>query len=210
MMKVSRIPVGPLGTNCYVAHDGVTGFIVDPGDDASRIIEAVKGLNIEYIILTHGHFDHIMALSEVKSETGAKVAIHRAEKGSIESAGESLLGSFMSNVSDFKPVTADILLEGGEEFSCAGETLRIIHTPGHSRGSICIDTGSVLFSGDTLFEDDCGRWDLPGGDYDTLLESLRVLANLPGDRRVCPGHDVTTTLSRERQHNRAIREAMRK
>lgn len=203
-MQVKRLVVGPVMTNCYIAWDENTneGFIVDPGDAPHKIIPHIENLKIKYIFVTHGHFDHIMALCDIKEHTGAEIVVHEEDKDCLGDAYKCLLAGFMNRVSCFKPSIPDIIVHGGETFECAGKTLKIIHTPGHSRGSYCIDTGDALFTGDTLFEDDCGRCDLPGGDYDTILSSLKLLSELPGDRAVYPGHDVTTTLNRERQLNR--------
>lgn len=212
-MKVVTMVVGPIETNCYLAYDEQTkeGFLIDPGEDAPRILAKIAELGVElrYIILTHSHFDHIMALAEVAAGTGAKIAIHEAEKDEIEKPGGRVIRSLGLGGAEIKAAPVGILLKDGDTLSCAGETLTVLHTPGHTVGSICIDTGSVLFSGDTLFEDDCGRCDLPGGDYRKMLTSLRRLAALPGDRVVYPGHDVSTTLSRERQVNGDMLRALR-
>lgn len=209
-MIVKRIVAGPVMTNCYIAwnEDTREGFIVDPGDDAQKIISVIGDLKIKYIFVTHGHFDHILAVADVKAHTGADVVIHEEDKECLTDARKSLLHHFFNSLAGFKSVEADIIVHDGEVFECAGETLKIIHTPGHSRGSYCIDTGEHLFTGDTLFEDDCGRCDLPGGDYGTILRSLKLLHDLDGDRKVYPGHDVTTTLERERKLNRNMLEAM--
>lgn len=212
-MLVEKIVVGLVQTNCYLAYQEATkeGFLIDPGDNAPHILDSIRrlGVQLKYIILTHSHFDHILALADVAAETGAKVAIHKSEADGISSPGEATVRALGLPVIPIKPTTADILLSDGDMISCAGECLTILHTPGHTVGSICIDTGKVLFSGDTLFEDDCGRCDLPGGDYTVMLSSLRRLAALPGDRIVYPGHDVSTTLARERQVNGDMLRAVR-
>ena len=214
-MIVETLVVGFVQTNCYLAyHEGTKeGFLIDPGDNAPRILDTIHrlGVALKYILLTHSHFDHILALADVAAATNAKIAIHKNEADGIASPGEATMRALGLPAIRIKPAPADILLSDGDVLSCAGERLTILHTPGHTTGSVCIDTGKVLFSGDTLFEDDCGRCDLPGGDYAVMLSSLRRLAALPGDRIVYPGHDVSTTLARERQVNgdmlRAVRSA---
>ncbi len=210
-MKVSKIIVGPVMTNCYIAWDDTTmeGFVVDPGDDAGKIISELGSIKIKYIFVTHGHFDHIMALAAVRKHTGATVIVHDADKACLEDQGKCLLNYFMLDT-DFTPVKPDIIVYGGETMECAGSVLHIIHTPGHSKGSYCIDSGDRIFTGDTLFEGDCGRCDLPGGSYDEILRSLRALSELPGDRVVYPGHGASTTLKQERRFNRDMLRAMEK
>lgn len=212
-MLVETMVVGFVQTNCYLAWDEAAkeGFLVDPGDNAPLILDTVRrlGVQVKLIFLTHSHFDHVMALAEVAAATGAKVAIHESEAAEIAAPSAATLRALGLPALQIKPSPADILLKDGDTLSCAGETLKILHTPGHTTGSVCIDTGKLLFSGDTLFEDDCGRCDLPGGDYSVMLSSLRCLAALPGDRVVYPGHSVSTTLARERQVNGDMLRALR-
>ncbi|MBE6935999.1 MAG: MBL fold metallo-hydrolase [Ruminococcaceae bacterium] len=211
-MKILTFVVGMVQTNCYLAFDEESreGFLVDPGDNAPAILRAIRehGVKLRYILLTHSHFDHIMALAAVAAETGAEIAVHELEAGEIESPSAQVLRSLGLRGTRIQATPVAIRLKDGDTLTCAGETLTILHTPGHTVGSICIDTGKVLFSGDTLFEDDCGRCDLPGGDYQVMLRSLRRLADLPGDRIVYPGHDVSTTLARERVANADMRRGM--
>lgn len=212
-MLVETMVVGIVRTNCYLAYEETTkeGFLIDPGDHASYILETIRRLNVklQYIILTHGHFDHVMALADVAEATGAKIAIHKSEAETIAHPSDATPRALGLPALQIKPAPADLLLQDGDTLSCAGECLTVLHTPGHTVGSICIDTGKILFSGDTLFEDDCGRCDLPGGNYTAMLSSLRRLAELPGDRIVYPGHDVSTTLARERQVNGDMLRALR-
>lgn len=211
-MKIHTFVVGMVQTNCYLAYDEETkeGFLVDPGDQAQEILRVIRelGVNLRYIILTHSHFDHIMALADLAAETGAQVAVHELEAGEIEAPSAAVLRSLGLRGIEIKPAPVAVRLKDGDTLRCAGKTLTVLHTPGHTVGSVCIDTGKVLFSGDTLFEDDCGRCDLPGGDYQVMLRSLRRLADLPGDRTVYPGHDVSTTLARERVANADMRRGM--
>jgi glyoxylase-like metal-dependent hydrolase (beta-lactamase superfamily II) len=193
MVNVQTIIAGMLATNCYVVYDPETleAAVIDPGGDPGAILAFVreKGLTVKTVFLTHGHFDHTLALETVRGGTGAEAVAHEAEP--------------------FDKAQPDIRVKHGDTFSVGGNVIEILHTPGHTPGSICLRTGNILFTGDTLFEDDCGRCDLPGGDYGAMLQSLRFLAALEGDYTVYPGHDVSTTLSREREHNRNMREACR-
>ena len=211
-MRVIMIPVGMIGTNCCLAYDetSLEGIIVDPGDDAEKILHIVNAhhVTVTHILLTHGHFDHTMAVASLKRETNAAVCIHALDAKMLLSAKESLLYHFFDASADFDPIQADILWNGGEVFSAAGQTITVRHTPGHTPGSVCYDTGDVLFSGDTLFASSCGRCDLPGGNTAHILSSLRYLHELSGDRIVYPGHERQTTLDTERMGNYAMRQAV--
>ena len=212
-MQVETITVGPVQTNCYLAYDKETqeGFLVDPGDQAPLILQTVErcGVRVTHILLTHSHFDHVMALAEVAAATGAKIAVYEKEADAVEHPNADVLRALGLPAMDIPQAQVEIRFHDGDTLSCAGERLQILHTPGHTAGSICIDTGTVLFSGDTLFEDGCGRCDLPGGNFAVLLRSLKRLAQLPGDRIVYPGHGPSTTLARERQVNSAMLCALR-
>ncbi len=203
-MKILTLTVGPVRTNCYIAFDETTreGFIVDPGDDAEDILTAVRtnSLIITHILLTHGHFDHILALSEVKKATGAKIGIHALDAPNLQSITGSLYARFYGS-GGFIPMTADFLLNEGARVDAAGVTLTVLHTPGHTPGSSCFDTGSVLFTGDTLFAESCGRTDFDGADGDAMRASLARLSALPGDRACYPGHDRAFALSVARAAN---------
>ncbi len=197
--------VGRVMTNCYIVADEQTrdAAVIDPGDNADKILNVIKleNLNVKYIFLTHGHFDHVLAVDGVRGATGAKCVLHESDARLMtHPPGILALGRAHG--------TADILVRGGEEFELGSLRFKWMHTPGHTPGSCCIICGENLYTGDTLFEDDCGRCDLPGGDYRAMLESLRLLAALEGDYSVYPGHDVSTTLDRERRHNANMREAL--
>ena len=183
-MKIDILKVGMLETNCYVVSNGEKAVIIDPGADAEKIAEFIdsKKLSVEYILLTHTHFDHIGVLAAVKEKTGAKIAVGEADKEAIK-------------------LPADLLLRGGESINAASLDFRVLNTPGHTRGGVCYIFGDVIFSGDTLFCESIGRSDLPGGSFDELRVSLKRLFKLDGDFTVYPGHGDSTTLSHERQYN---------
>jgi glyoxylase-like metal-dependent hydrolase (beta-lactamase superfamily II) len=208
MLKIHTIVAGAVSTNCYIVYDTETNeaAVIDPGDGADKILAYLRQENLtaRYIFLTHGHFDHILALEKVREQTGATVVIHGAD--AVYLRNPALSGPFGIRTTPSEP---DIEASHGDTFHMGGYTAEILHTPGHTPGSICLRMGNALFTGDTLFEDDCGRCDLPGGDYQVMLRSLRFLASLEGDYAVYPGHDVSTTLERERVHNINMAESLR-
>ena len=202
-MNVSMMQVGPIGTNCYILEDETTHqlAVIDPGDEAERIQETLRQLGgqVKYILLTHGHYDHTTAVPDLKKALPqAQVYIHQADANGAGSALFPLAGQ----VEDLKSYDeGDVLPLGSLE-------IQVMHTPGHSPGSVTLKVGDVLFTGDTLFCGSCGRTDLRGGSYAQIMQSLKRLGELEGNYHVCPGHDVTSTLERERKNNPFLREAM--
>lgn len=206
-MLFKGFPVGPMGANCYLLGCPETqeGVIIDPGGEAEKIKSRVEemGLKVVYIVLTHGHIDHIMAVDEVRRATGARVAIH-ADDASMLVDPSLNLSAFMGRRLSFTP--ADVLLRDGDVLPFGKQKLEVIHTPGHTPGGICLYTPGYLFTGDTLFAGSIGRTDFPGGDFDTLINSIRNrLFTLPEDTSVYPGHMNYTTIGYERDHNPFLR-----
>lgn len=202
-MKVSVMQVGPIGTNCYFLQDEESGLmaIIDPGDDCERILHQVKKAEgeVKYILLTHGHYDHTTAVPDlVKALPGVQVYIHQAD---ANGAGSQLF-PLAAQVKDLNNY------DEGDTLSLGSLTIEVLHTPGHSKGSVTLKVGDVLFTGDTLFCGSCGRTDLRGGSYEEIMASLKRLGELEGDFHVCPGHDRTSTLERERKYNPFLLEAM--
>lgn len=202
-MKVSVMQVGPIGTNCYFLQDEESGLmaIIDPGDDWERILHQVKKAEgeVKYILLTHGHYDHTTAVPDlVKALPGVQVHIHQAD---ANGAGSQLF-PLAAQVKDLNNY------DEGDTLSLGSLTIEVLHTPGHSKGSVTLKVGDVLFTGDTLFCGSCGRTDLRGGSYEEIMASLKRLGELEGDFHVCPGHDRTSTLERERKYNPFLLEAM--
>jgi len=202
-MKVNVMQVGPIGTNCYILKDETTGkaAVIDPGDEAERILAALKedGAEVTHILLTHGHYDHTTAVPELeKALPQAAIYIHHAD---ANGAGSQLF-PLAGQIPDLK------FYDEGNALTLGELTIQVLHTPGHSKGSVTLKVGDVLFCGDTLFAGSCGRTDLAGGSYEEIMASLKKLGQLPGDYHVCPGHDVTSTLERERRSNPFLREAM--
>lgn len=200
-MQVNTIVVGPLQTNCYVlSTDERDAVIIDPGDDADRIIQHIRmhDLSVKGIWLTHGHFDHVQAVGELKRVFGCPVTACLSEKMLLEDANYNLSMPFSG-----LPVTvqADVWYTDNDTFSFGDETVRVLHTPGHTSGSCCYQVGNWLFSGDTLFYRSIGRTDFPTGDVPAMRASLARLADLDGEYTILSGHGPATTLSAERREN---------
>ncbi len=200
-MLIKCLPVGQIETNCYVVTDENTleCAIIDPGDESNRILDYIESNHLKprYIFLTHGHFDHTMAVKAVHEETGAAVCMNSKDAGAVlESAPYK-----------FNPPADTIWYKEGDEFRVGGLTFRVMETPGHTPGGVTLRCEDALFTGDTLFRDSCGRTDLPGGDMGALMRSLKRLAALPGEFEVYPGHMDSTTMTRERMYNYYVRYA---
>lgn len=206
-MKIKTFTVGPAATNCYVVYDGSDAVVIDPGFEAERIDAFLKQKKLEcrYILLTHGHFDHIIDVPGLKELTGAKVVISKPDADCLISPLRSLSTKVHLEQT---PIEADFLAEEGSSFVAGEMEFRYLLTPGHTPGSAVILCGDAMFSGDTLFRDSCGRTDLPGGSFKQIMESLKRLYELGGDYKVYPGHDQATTLSREREFNLHMQEAV--
>lgn len=200
-MILKRLPTGMLASNCYILGDKNEGIIIDPGANRGDILEMVKrtGFKIKYIILTHSHIDHIISVDEIRYKLNAKVLIHEAEGEFLSDPMKN--GSVLFGVREtFSP--ADVLLKDGDVVNLEGLKLKIIHTPGHTPGGICIKVDDNLFTGDTLFNMSIGRTDLGDGDYDDLINSIKNKIMVLNDKIVVyPGHGTATTIGYERKHN---------
>ncbi len=199
-MKVVQTAVGELMANAFVVYNegSSKAFVVDPGADYERIKQRLddNGITeVTHILMTHGHFDHIGAAAELKKQTGAKVCVHRRDALMLQSNIDSL--AVMAGFS-VEPVEPDVIFEGGESITAADIEVKVLHTPGHSGGSVCYLADDVMFSGDTLFYMYCGRTDFPGSDHDEYIHSLHdVLGRLQQDYTVYTGHGIKTTLFAE-------------
>ena len=203
-MKVKLLRVGPIGTNCYILKDETTGkaAVIDPGDEPELIQEALEkeGVEVRYLLLTHGHYDHTTAVPALhRVYPQADIYIHQAD---ANGAGSTLF-PLAGEVDDLK------LYDEGDVIRLGDHEIQVLHTPGHSPGSVTLKVEDVLFTGDTLFAGSCGRTDLRGGSYEQIMQSLKRLGELKGDFHVCPGHEATSTLERERRSNPFLMEAMR-
>ncbi len=202
----------PVFANCYILTDdkNTEAAIVDPGWFYPSTEKAVKdaesrGAKLKYILLTHGHFDHIMGVADLKERTGARVAIHALDADKLTDPNKSLAAENMPMPQ--KCVEADIILNDGDELFLGEEKISVMNTPGHTPGGVCyiIENQRAIMSGDTLFCMTVGRTDFDGGDVFELLKSLKKLVALDGDYDVYPGHNRATTLNNERTRNRFIR-----
>ena len=210
-MKVTKLDLGhEIFANCYALVDEATGesAIVDPAyynGSIRQLFDDAGAKNIKYILLTHGHFDHIFGVAGLKEASGAKVVIHKDDAELLLGPSKSLAeGNFPEPQI---PVEADITVDGGDVLYLGESRIEVLHTPGHTQGGVCyiLPEDRVMLTGDTLFCMTAGRTDLFGGNEALLIESLKTLIALEGDYRVLPGHNRETTLDRERTRNWYIR-----
>ncbi len=210
-MKVLTYAVGPLSTNSYVIYDEefMEALIIDPGSNelAIEIEELVKaGLNFSKIIATHGHVDHIAGVKDLRKAIGAKFFLHKLD---VEVMDVSLdWGWELGYRLELEDVRPDYLYEGGETFRLGSYDVEVIHTPGHTPGSIVLNIPALkmAFTGDTLFRGSVGRTDLMGGSWDTLKESIReLIGRLSVDTIIYPGHGPSSTMRYELANNRFIK-----
>ncbi|OGO32534.1 MAG: hypothetical protein A2Z29_06900 [Chloroflexi bacterium RBG_16_56_11] len=202
-MIVKRLIVGSLSANCWIVGNGATGegLVIDPGGDAGLIDRAIRdsGLAIKVIVLTHGHSDHIAALYEIQDRTGAEVAIHTADADFLEGRGSY---SSQFGISYRTPPPPGRLLRESDIIEAGGLRFTVIHTPGHTPGSICLHAGDKVFTGDTLFRRGIGTTLMPGSSRPQLINSIRMkLMALPDATIIYPGHGRETTIGDERHNN---------
>lgn len=204
-MEIKRLIVGMVQTNCYIVMnmDTKEAVVVDPGDSAPAIVRAVKekGADVKAILLTHGHYDHVLAAEELKKSLNAPIYCHEEEAQILADPNLNLSFKLMGPAVRMK---ADRLLKDGETFEMAGFNFRVIHTPGHTCGSCCyyVEEKKVLFAGDTLFEGSYGRIDFPTGSGRQMVYSVaKTLFDLPDEVEVFPGHMGFTTIGDEKRYN---------
>ena len=200
-MKIRVLQVGPIGTNCYLLEDENThtAAVVDPGDEADRILAQAEedGVEIVSILLTHAHYDHTTGVAGLhKALPNVPVYLHPDDIAQLGNPVFPALGTDPTPYAD------------GDLVTVGGIAVQVRHTPGHTPGGVCLMAGDALFTGDTLFQGSMGRTDLPGGSYEQIMASLARLARLPGDFHVLPGHMGMSTLEAERKSNYYMQEAM--
>lgn len=206
-MNIKSAPLGSMGANFYLVCDEDTKdiFVVDPGDESDIAIEMIKEAsgNLKYIILTHAHVDHIGALDDIKNEFDAKIVICNEEEKALNNGDINLCSAF----GEASPISkADILVSDGDALPFGKSEIKFLHTPGHTKGSMCILAEGALFSGDTIFRLSVGRCDFPGGSFDELQSSIKSkIYTLPDDTMIYPGHNSPTTVGYEKENNPFVR-----
>lgn len=206
-MKILTFILGQMQTNCYFIINEKTNkaIVIDPADEYKRLEDIItkRNLSIEFILLTHSHFDHMMALEELRQKTNAPLYVH-------ESDAEALINPQLNYMTQFAGITkvckpAERLLHDGDILYLDDIEIKVMHTPGHTMGSICYFIGDNIITGDTLFKDDIGRDDLYGGNEKQLNESLNKLKSLKADYKIYPGHGSSSRLAYEKEHNIYLR-----
>jgi glyoxylase-like metal-dependent hydrolase (beta-lactamase superfamily II) len=201
-MIFKKFIIGQLENNCFIIGDEKSKecLIIDPGDEPDRILDFIRKnhFEIKYIICTHGHFDHIGAVSEIKKETGGSVVIHREDlELYMRTKDQAALWGF-----ELDPQPApDAFVSEGDTIAIGDLKFEVLYTPGHSPGGICLYGEGILITGDTLFAGSVGRTDFPGGDLQALKKSFKRLMSLPDDVRVLPGHGPESTIGKEKTNN---------
>jgi len=201
-MIVKRLQAGVYAANCYIIHteDG-DGLVVDPAGDVDEIVKYLEDSSVKVgaIVLTHGHGDHIGGVLELKELLDVPVMVHSDDEDMVKNSALNLSTSMPMGEVNFKP---DILLNDGDDIPLGDRSVKVIHTPGHTKGGICLLVDGILITGDTLFQGSIGRTDLYGGDFDTLMISIvEKLMILPDDTVVYPGHGGPSTIGVERRNN---------
>lgn len=207
MIQIETIPVGPLQSNCYIVSDekSLSAMVIDPGAEESKIIGFLRNrrLKTEYIVCTHGHFDHVGAVAAVKSETGALLALNRNDLEIYSGARDhAALWGFGIE----QQPAPDIFIGEGDELVVGALKFRCLTTPGHSPGGICLYGEGILLTGDTIFAGAVGRSDLYGGSLEELKKSFRRIVSLPPETVIYPGHGPWTTVKDELEYNFFIHE----
>ena len=202
MIKTEFILSGEFQENCYIVYDDTSkkAIIIDPGQDGKKVIDKIEKLKLkpELLINTHGHFDHTFSDDIIRQKYNIPLAIHKGDTEMLSDANKN----FSTMIGSPTIINeAEIIFDKEETKETSFCKYSVIHTPGHSKGSVCIIIDNILFAGDTVFKNSIGRTDLYGGDYDELILSLQKIKKLPQDTIICPGHGPFTTLKNELKNN---------
>ncbi len=199
-MNIRKLVLGVAHSNCYIVTDPVTkeSLVIDPGEPDAALLRACEPLYVKYILVTHRHFDHLLGAKALHVETGAPIAAHALEACGLSDAQSSLAARFGV---ELPAAEAGLLLEEGQALPFAGRAIDVLHTPGHTEGSVCFRIDGLLFTGDTLMRGGCGTMSLPTGNVAQMMASLCRLANLPGELRMLSGHGEESTIAAERATN---------
>lgn len=203
--KIIKLVVGELQENCFILFDeNKDAFIVDPGDSSENIIEEIEknDLNIKYILLTHGHFDHVGAVAALKKRFKAPIYLHKNDRNFLENPKEVRESAFGLQI---EASNVDIFVNGGDEIPFSDDKIKVIASPGHTIGSVCYLFKNYLFAGDTLFNGSIGRTDFPESDNSLMMESLKKLKELDDDIYVLSGHGPESQMSYEKMTNPYLR-----
>ena len=205
-MQLYSFELGAMGNNCYIIAEQASCVVVDPAAEPSRLLAFLKekGLTVEAILLTHGHYDHTGAVKPLAKRFGCDIYMGEGDQPMLENPAQSL-ASFRGFPTDDYPLGVARVVKNGEIISASGMSFTAIETPGHTAGGMTYRCGDWLFTGDTLFYGSIGRTDLPGGNHTTMMRSLERLATLDETLEVLPGHGPKTTLKREKEHNPFMR-----
>ncbi|WP_372519626.1 MBL fold metallo-hydrolase [Candidatus Ruminimicrobiellum ovillum] len=202
MLKTEFIVSGEFQVNCYIVYDETSkkAIIIDPGQDGKKVIDKIEKLNLkpEILINTHGHFDHTLSNDIIRQKYNIPLAIHKDDTEMLSDANKNF-STIIGSPTIIKK--ADIFFDKEETKETSFCKYYVIHTPGHSKGSVCILIDNILFAGDTIFKNSIGRTDLYGGDYDEIIQSLQKIKKFPPDTIICPGHGPFTTLKQELKNN---------
>lgn len=207
-MEYRPLQVGPLETNCYIVWDKDTlaGAVIDPGGDKGRILAIIDslGLRVEWVLLTHGHFDHAYYAADIAEECGAKIGMQALDIVQVTQSME--IGEQFYDSSEFVPFTPTDLLNDGDLIMLGESEIKVLHTPGHSQGGLCFVTDAGVFCGDMIFAGSVGRSDFPGGSHEQLIQSIKdKILTLDDSTKLFPGHGPSTTVGEERASNWYLR-----
>lgn len=204
-MKIKRLSLGELGTNCYILSGEDFAVVIDPADVSEELISFAteeKDKKYKYILLTHCHIDHILGVERVREIWNSPIVIGEKDAASLKTPSENLSTYIFGK--EYK-LTADLMVKDGDKISLGSKEISVLETPGHTKGSVCYILEDNMFSGDTLFKGTIGRTDFPTSNIEEMAKTLEMLSSMEKDYNLFPGHDDATTLFREKKFNQYMR-----